>query len=78
MSMPFIPLVSNPPLSFCVILQVLIDPETFRGINSRLPELGGVVLDAVEKLRKAYFACSNVPLYAPTDPGGKPSTLQHE
>jgi hypothetical protein len=53
-------------------LQVLVDPETFKGINSRLPELGGVVLDVVEKMRKAYFACSQMPSYAPSDTGGKP------
>lgn len=30
-----------------------MDSETFRGVNSRLPELGGVVLEATQKLLRS-------------------------
>lgn len=30
----------------------MLDADTFRGINARLPELGGVVLDATQKIMK--------------------------
>jgi hypothetical protein len=30
----------------------MLDADTFRGIHARLPELGGVVLDATQKLMK--------------------------
>lgn len=32
--------------------QVMVDADTFRGINARLPELGAVVLEATQKLMK--------------------------
>jgi hypothetical protein len=30
--------------------QIMMDSETFRGIHARLPELGGAVLEATQKL----------------------------
>jgi hypothetical protein len=33
-------------------MQVMLDADTFRGINARLPELGAVVLEATQKLLK--------------------------
>jgi hypothetical protein len=33
---------------------VLIDPETFKGIHARLPELGGVLLEVTAPMRAAY------------------------
>jgi hypothetical protein len=45
------------------VSQVVVDPETFKGIHHRLAELGGVVVDAVEKMREAYFACKDVPYH---------------
>lgn len=35
------------------ILQIILDSETFRGIHSRLPELGSVVLEATQKLLRS-------------------------
>jgi hypothetical protein len=35
-------------------MQVVVDSETFKGISSRLPELGGVVLEATQKLVRGY------------------------
>jgi uncharacterized membrane protein YgcG len=35
------------------ITQIMVDAETFKGISSRLPELGGVVLEATQKLMHA-------------------------
>eukprot|EP00775_Hariotina_reticulata_P002698 gene2698-2998_t len=34
--------------------QVVVDSETFKGISSRLPELGGAVLEATQKLVRGY------------------------
>ena len=47
--------------SLCLLygLQILVDPETFKGIHARLSELGGVVLEAVEKMSQAYFSCKS-------------------
>jgi hypothetical protein len=43
--------------------QVLLDPETFKGVYNRLAELGGVVLEVVEKMSFAYFACKTLPAH---------------
>jgi hypothetical protein len=32
-----------------------MDPDTFQGINARLPELGGCVLEATQKVRAAVI-----------------------
>jgi hypothetical protein len=48
---------------FSAGLQILVDPETFRGIHSRLAELGGAVLTAVDKMSQTYFARKDLPEY---------------
>jgi hypothetical protein len=39
--------------------QILVDPETFKGVHARLSELGGIVLEATEKMSQAYFTCKS-------------------
>jgi hypothetical protein len=34
----------------CFFVQIMMDSDTFRGIHARLPELGGAVLEATQKL----------------------------
>ena len=54
---------SAPAFCICASIQILVDPDTFRGIHSRLSELGGAVLAAVDKMSQAYFACKDLPEY---------------
>jgi hypothetical protein len=48
-----------------------LDPESFKGVHNRLSELGGVVLEAVEKMSFAYFSCKNVPLHVSEQTGAR-------
>jgi hypothetical protein len=41
-----------------VLLQVMVDSDTFKGINARLPELGAVVLEATQKLMQHSSGCT--------------------